>query len=509
MASRNSTAPADPFADCEAPSFNTYGPHAARVIQAHCTHAKGEWFGQPLKLEPWQKWLLNEMFRSDPKTGLRYWRQALVMVPRKNAKSTLVAALGYLFLVFDDEGGPEVYSAAWGEQQARNVFDAARTMWDASPALRKRTRKFARAITCPANAGAWRVVSRLAELQQGTNPHAALIDEYHVHQRSDLYDAFKRGTQARRQPMTAIITTEGSHRQTPLGEMQRGFLQIGEVEEVTPYLRVVRDHGSRSLMIRWGLTDEQRDVDIENPDVVRGCNPAGWLDAERLISEYLHAPGSRESEFRRYHLNQLWQEDGDGLDAKVWDALARAESPLEPGQAVVLGVDVGLRDDHSAILAMGRTTDGGLHAEATILRPPAELDRELDYDDIIEAVEAFARKYRVKCVVADPFLAGQLMQDWSKRGMPVREFRFQPTQIGPASQFLLEQVERGSLTHDGGRDLREHVLNMRMKERGSWWRWDKPADKSMKIDAGMALCMAASEFMDGDVYSLADGLAIV
>ena len=110
---------ADPFADAHAPTFPTNGPRAAWFIERYCTHAKGEWFGQPLVMEPWQRWVLNLIFEVEPETGLRKWRDVLLVIPRKNAKSTLIAALGYYLLVYDGEGGPEVFSAAWGEAPRR------------------------------------------------------------------------------------------------------------------------------------------------------------------------------------------------------------------------------------------------------------------------------------------------------------------------------------------------------------------------------------------------------
>jgi len=492
----------------ESPAFATNGPRVAWFIENYCTHAKGEWFGQALIMEPWQRWLLNELFRIDEATGLRYWRQALVMVPRKNAKSTLIAALGYYFLVFDGEGGPEVYSAAWGEQQARNVFDAARTMWDASPVLQKQTAKFQRAITCKANAGAWRVVSKLAELQQGTNPHAALIDEYHVHARSDLYDAFKRGTQARRQPMTAIITTEAAKRDCPLGEMQAGFYGTGEVEQVAPFLRVVRDHKSRSLMIRWGVTADDGDVDIEDPGVVRACNPAGWIDPERLIAEYLHAPGSRAADFARYHLNMLREESaGEGIPAELWDACEDHDAPeLQPGQPVVLGVDAGYRKDCSAVVVGGLLPDGRVRFDAHIWRPPIEDGLQLDIAGTIGvAVEELCARYQVERIVGDPACLIGLLQEWEDRGLPVKEYRFAWGDTAPDSTRLLEAVQSRRLVHGGDGTFRTHVLNMRVRYAGASdaWRFhdhpDKKKDGSdLPNDAGMALMMCAGEVLRND-----------
>lgn len=485
--------------------FATNGPRVAWFVENYCTHAKGEWFGQPLLLEPWQRWVLDLIFEVDKKSGLRRWRNVLLMIPRKNAKSTLIAALGYYFLVFDNEGGPECFSAAWGEMQARNVFDSARTMHDASPMLQARTQKFAKAITCPENAGSWRVVSRLAELMQGTNPHAALIDELHVHPKPDLLDAFRRGMQARRQPMLLNITTEGGSKYTPLGELERGFYTDAVVDEITPFLQVARHAESRSLMIRFGVAwGEQADAD--DPAVVRGCNPAGWLDANRLIDEYLHAPGSRETDFRRYHLNELVENvGGEGVPMPMWDTCAAPELELVDGQDVVIGIDAGYRRDCSAVIVAGKHSSGRVVVRSTIWKPPRDQGLELDLDATIGArVEELLTQYRVRRIVGDPALLVSLFQRWQGRGLPVREYRFGWGDTGPDSVRLLEAIQSKQLAHDGDARFRAHVSNLRVKDgpNGVWRYHDHPdkrlPDSDVPNDAGIALMLAVGELVGGE-----------
>jgi phage terminase large subunit-like protein len=499
----------DPFASAWEPMFPTNGPRVAGFIEAYCTHAKGEWFGKPLILEAWQRWLLNLIFEVEPDTGLRKWRDILLVIPRKNAKSTIIATLGYYGLFFDGEGGPEVYSAAWGEQQARNVFDAARTMHDASPMLRKYTQKFAKAITCPSNAGSWKVVSRIAETQQGTNPHFSLIDEYHVHKKSDLYEAFKRGTQARRQPLLVTITTESESKYTPLGLRQDDFLKTGNVEMLSPYLMVARHERSRSLMIRFGVPWDSKDVDLENPEVIRGCNPAGWLDPQRIIDEYLHTPGSTVSDFKRFHLNMLVEDDGgEGIPPDLLaDCIDQDAPPLEPGQEVIIGVDAGYRKDCSAVIVAGLLPDGRARFDAKIWRPAREQGLELDLEATVETyVNEMLEKYRVKRIVGDPALLVSQFQRWQRRlgANILKEYRFQWGDTGPDSVTLLAAIQSKRFVYNGDTEYTRHLLNMRARygPNGAW-RWDdhpdkKREDSDVPNDAGIASMMVAGELLSDD-----------
>lgn len=473
------------------PAFETEGLRVAAFIERYCRHSKAEWAGQRLVLEPWQRWALNEIFRVDPKTGYRFWRQVLWMLPRKNAKSTTLAAAGHYLLGFDGEGGPEGYSGAWGTEQASITLDAAKAMRDMSPTLRRRTIKYAKQIACRENGGVWKVVSRVADMQQGTNPHFALIDEYHVHQRSDLYDAFKRGTQARRQPLILLITTEGDTSDGPLGNMQEGFAKTeGGVEQITPYLSVARDERSRSLMLRWGLSPDSA-ADIENPDVVRGCNPAGWLDPERIIAEYLHQPGSRERDFRRYHLNQLVADAEVGVSAAEWDACRDDDLELQPGQEVCIGVDVGVRDDWSAVVVAGMVGER-MVVRSWLWEPPGK-GFDLDIRATVEnKVRELMELYRVSRIGVDKFLAGVMLQDWHHLGWPAEDFPMHDSSMCPASVDLYEAIQRGRVAHDGDTQLRTHVLNAIQRDTSrSRWRFDKPKDSRKKIDGLIGLVIAS------------------
>ena len=99
------------------------GDRAVEIINK-LTHTKGPFARQPFHLRPWQVKILKKLFttRAD---GLRQYRTCLLMLPRKNGKTELAAALAIYFLLFDGEIGGEVYSAAADKDQAALVFNVA------------------------------------------------------------------------------------------------------------------------------------------------------------------------------------------------------------------------------------------------------------------------------------------------------------------------------------------------------------------------------------------------
>src|ERR1051325_3680494 len=91
------------------------------------THTKGKFALEPFNLRPWQTRIVSELFKTGPQ-GLRQYRTCLLMLPRKNGKSEMAAAVALYGLLADGEIGAEVYSAAADRDQAALVFNVAAQM---------------------------------------------------------------------------------------------------------------------------------------------------------------------------------------------------------------------------------------------------------------------------------------------------------------------------------------------------------------------------------------------
>lgn len=112
-----------------------------QFIENFCKHSKGKWAGKPVRLELWQKALIQAAFGFiDKDTELRKYKKVLFFVARKNGKSTLDSGLSLYMLTKDGEGGSEVYSVATKREQAKIVWEEAKRMIKKSPALARRTR---------------------------------------------------------------------------------------------------------------------------------------------------------------------------------------------------------------------------------------------------------------------------------------------------------------------------------------------------------------------------------
>ncbi len=174
-------------------------------------HTKDRWARQKqrLVLEPWQLFLFCMVFgwvRKKDKT--RRFREAYVEVPRKNGKSIIAAASGLYAFCADNEYGAEVYCGATSEKQAWEVFKPALAMAKKLPGLRKRFGVVVWAKKLERADGS-KFEPVIGDPGDGSSPSLAIIDEYHEHQDSNLYDTMISGMGARLQPLVLAITTAG------------------------------------------------------------------------------------------------------------------------------------------------------------------------------------------------------------------------------------------------------------------------------------------------------------
>lgn len=188
--------------------------HAISFIEKYCKHSKGKMGGKPFILEPWQKAKVAATFGIVHKiTGERKYQRVVLIVARKNGKSTLSAAEGLYLFIADGEPGAEIYSVATKKDQAKIIWLEAKRMVKKSPALSKRIKPLVAELTCEINDGIYKPVGRDSDTLDGLNVHGATMDEIHAWTDKNLYDVIVDGTSARDEPLILITTTAGTVRE--------------------------------------------------------------------------------------------------------------------------------------------------------------------------------------------------------------------------------------------------------------------------------------------------------
>ena len=174
---------------------------------------KGEWYGKPFILMPWQERIVRDLFGIvDKETGYRQFRTAYVEVAKKNTKSELAAAIALYLLFADGEAGAEVYSCAADINQAAIVYNTAKTIIELCPDLYKISKivPSTKRILFPYTKSFYRVLSSETKSKQGFSVSGLVFDELFAQQTRELFDTMTKYTgDARRQPLYFLITTAG------------------------------------------------------------------------------------------------------------------------------------------------------------------------------------------------------------------------------------------------------------------------------------------------------------
>lgn len=182
-------------------------------IEKFCKHSKGKWAGYPVRLELWQKALIESAYGFvDEETGLRKYKKVVFFVAKKNGKSTLASGLGLYGLTSDDEGGAEIYSIAKVKEQSKLVWTEACHMLHKSPALNKRLRQTIQGIYYDKRDAHFIPLASETNSLDGKNPYYVLADEVWAWEDMNLLSMMEDGMSAREQPLMLEFSTMGTVR---------------------------------------------------------------------------------------------------------------------------------------------------------------------------------------------------------------------------------------------------------------------------------------------------------
>lgn len=175
-------------------------------------HIEGPYAGKPIELADFQCFILGSIFGWVHKeTGFRRFRKAYVQMARKQGKSMLLAGTGLYMMVAEKpkEIGGQIFATATKKDQAKIVFEAAQQMARMSLDLLQRLKVMRDGIFNKSINSRFVPLAKDTKSLDGFNPYLGILDEYHAHPTSEMYDVLVSGMGQRDQPLLFGITTAG------------------------------------------------------------------------------------------------------------------------------------------------------------------------------------------------------------------------------------------------------------------------------------------------------------
>lgn len=466
--------------------------HFAEFCREHLIQSVDEWDGLPLVLEPFQRRMMGEALAFDDR-GWPVWRRVVIVMPRKNGKTQLLAAYA-LYRLLTQEGSPEILLAASSDKQAGRLYDAAATFVRRSAMLRElcRPRDHVGEIVREDGRGViYRLSSDPARLH-GYNPSLVVCDELAQWVTPSLRRAFAAltsGGGARSAPQVFTITVAGEARDREdsiLGRMLDQAQTRGDVEE-SPGLRISRLWPARMLV----YNHEAPTSDPHDVAAMKLANPASWV-SEAYLAEQAEDPELTDAEVLQLH-GCVWAAgQTQWLPGGAWRACQVDAEPPEDGSDVVLGFDGSYNRDSTGLV--GCTPDGHVFMVGVWERPArAAKDWTVPRHEVHKAVDDAMRSWNVLELACDPNGWHSELAEWEERygSPPVVVYEPKPSNMDPACSRFHSAVLTKTLTHDGDPVLARHLANAVLKEtRDGAYITKDGRNSPRKIDVAVAAVIA-------------------
>lgn len=445
-----------------------------RFIETYCRAPKGYGAGQLIRLADFQRAWLRRVLRP----GIS---SAIMAVPRGNGKSSFLAAVA-VWALFDPDpegGAAQVPIVATAVHQAiRSVYGVAVAMINAEPELSGRCIQYSAigATKVVAGAGELFPVANAVDHLQGLDPSVAVVDEVGF-MPLDSWNSLLLAGIKRPHSLVVGIGTPGLDQDNALWHLRAKRLE-GSAPAGFDFTEYAADEGC--------AVDDEAQWRKANPAI-----EAGYLNVEAMRTNLGLAP---EGRFRIFHLGQFidgvesWLGD-DGR--KLWDSLCDPYR-LVSGAPTWIGLDVGVKRDSTALVAVQRRPDGRLHAKARIWLPTA--DEAVPVDAVMQHIRKLCADYNVQAVAYDPRLFEVPATMLLTERYPMLEMPQSLERMTPAFGALYEAIKRGEISHDGDVAFSTQILNAvpRYNERGFTLQ---KAKSRGRIDACYALAMAVDRAM--------------
>lgn len=441
--------------------------------------------GEPLVLEGWQRRMLTELFEGT--------RETLVLIPKKNGKSTILAAIAIAHLL--SVPNAECVIAAASRDQAAIMLRQAAGMVTRNVYLARRLKVKQREIVHRVGGGRIRVLASDVDTADGVIPTLALIDELHRHKSAELMGVLVDGLGPRDGQVVTISTAGGSY-DTPLGELRKNAYRL-EVTRGGPAYRHATAPGF--AMHEWAL---EPDDDLDDLELVKAANPASWQTVDELRARK-DSPSMRGNPIRwaRFACGVWGLGAEPAFSREVWDALADPDRGQPAfGASITLGFDGARRRDGTAVVGCDVTT-GHLFVlgywQAPFDAGPDWEVPEIEVDDVID--HAFT-KWEVVALYGDPPFWESALDRWAGKYGTDRVRRWWTTRIKAMALALSafrDDMVPDRMSHDGDERLAEHIGNAerhdtRMREGDEllWVIRKDSRESPRKIDLAMAATLA-------------------
>lgn len=314
--------------------------------------------------EPWVFDLVRAIFGSyDPVLKKRMLREFFLLVPKKNGKSAIAAAIIVTAAILNQRPSAELILIAPTQKIAGIAFDQASGIIEADPDLKTlfRVQNHKKEITHRVTKAVIKILSADGDVVTGSKAAYILVDETHVlaskEQAAKIFLELRGGLASRPEGFMLQITTQSKDR--PSGQFEKELQRAREVRDglldvpLLPVLyelpeEVVKDDGWRDEST-WPLVNPNLDRSLSLEflrDTMRTAERDGKESLQLFASQHLNVEIGLGMRGDRWVGGDYWLQSGR-------EKLTRGDI-LDTSEVCVGAVDGGGLDDLLGYGVMGR-----------------------------------------------------------------------------------------------------------------------------------------------------------
>ena len=478
-----------------------------KFFEQFLVHSKGTHANKPFVLLDWQYDIISQLYGSYTKQQTRRYRNGLILIPRKNGKTTLCAGLCLYELLFGEASG-EVYAVANSRDQARIIFGIASEMVGRSKILSKRIKIYKNALYNNKNRSIFKVLSRDANTALGLNASFVIFDELLAAPDDSLYNSMVTSMGARKQPLMLSISTAGFSKASFLYQLVEHGDRInsGVVHDDTFFARI------------YGLREED---DWTKEDTWYKCNPSlgHTISIEFFRTEYNRAKEFPrfENAFKTLYLNAWIDHEKSWIGDTQWTECGKDIDISEfKGSTCYAGLDLSSTTDLTALVlcfyknekyyvfSYAFCPEENIKLRSRKDKVAYELWKNqnhliatpgnaTDYDYVLKKLNDLSKDYNISAVLIDrwnsSYLSTKLMED----GFNVVAFGQGFSSMCSPVKALERLVLSKNIIHDKNPVLRWCMSNVILKVDAAGNAKCDKAKSRERIDLVIALLMALEE----------------
>lgn len=482
-------------------SIQTRGSRVIAFIEHYCKTPSGAKVGQPLKLMPFQKRFITDIYDNPAGT-----RRGFLSVGRKNGKSALISCLVLVHLVGPEaKRNAQIVSGAMSREQAAIVYDLASKMVALSPELRAIVREVPsskKLIGINLNTE-YKAISAEGKTAHGLSPILAILDEVGQVRgpQSDFIDAITTSQGAHDAPLLMVISTQAPN--------DNDLLSI--------WLDDAK--ASKDKRIVSHVYEAPKDCELNDKDAWKAANPAmGKFRSLADVKEQAERAGrmpSSEPTFRNLVLNQRIEMMAPFISRGVW--ILNSSEPDDQvfyEEPVYVGLDLSAKTDLTSMVMMAYREKWHVKAyfwtPAKGLRDRAKRDRApydvwesqgfiraipgaaVDYEAVAKDMRDILQDCDVQAIAFDRWRFDLLKKELDELGVdwPLLPFGQGFKDMAPAIDSLEELLLNEQIAHGGNPVLTMCMANARIEKDAAGNRKMNKAKATGRIDGAVALAMA-------------------